>query len=242
MKTKIFLFTVSLLLIFSCRKTDQYIIIKGKVLDEITKENVPGAKIWVRIVSTHIEGFFSYETLIDSKTTSTDDAGNFSIAMQYNDANNIVDLYKTNNEKYTELLDFGKNHTVSEFANNNAVVFYVRRWEKLKIKVKNLSPYDSNDNVRISILQQNTSLDNSIIDSIQNFGKANQPIPPPAYDDGKYPFWIGSNVNSIIYGKVQENTKLTFFWSVRKNGISKDYQSAPINTISNGITEFEINY
>ncbi len=149
---------------------------------------------------------------------------------------------KEDDEYSTHLLTSKKNFYLSELEGDDPLIFKVREYKELEIKVKSIAPYDENDAIGVYIYEKNTSYIRGVIYKIKNFEDINEPRGPPAFEDRNNPYWVGDNVNSIIYGRLQEGTAYVIIWSVRKNDIIVEHRSEPKNTISDELNTFDIEY
>ncbi|MES2748206.1 MAG: hypothetical protein V4648_07495 [Bacteroidota bacterium] len=207
---------------------DTYVVVKGTIIRQSTNEGVPNAKVSIKTKTLSSSNSpWSFWSEVDAKNATTDENGNFSVTLKYEKDNDVVHVYKLS-DNYT---DYEKSYTLSE---SNTIVIPVIKYEKLKIFVNNTMPFDANDAIEVSIYQQNLSYIHSIVQSIDNFGIA----PSTAY----YPYWVGTNVNSVINGNLQEGAAYKIVWSVRKNGITTEYDSGFMPTIYDATNEFHINY
>lgn len=129
---------------------------------------------------------------------------------------------------------------MEEIKANPNVIFHARQWETLKIKLKNTSPFDNNDSVSLGFLEDNTSYVNIPIYNIINNGVSNQPWPEET--NLLTPYWVGSNIDSEVFVRLQNDTTYSVFWYVRKNGVSSTFHSQMTNTLSGQINLYQINF
>ncbi len=239
------LITLALLSAISCTKDNSThsFNINAKIVSELTKQSIADAKVHVEVASEKASGSYVYDVLIDSFTIRSDANGNLSCNIKHNNDPNIFVKFEKIDDAYsTGFIPQKTAFTLSELKNSAQLNFYVRKYASLVINVKNNHPFDDKDAIGVDIIQDGTNYINSGIESIQNVGINNQPWDYPATDDGRNPYWTGKNVNSTIYGKVQEGTTYQITWNVRKNGINTDYKSERFTTSLNSLNSYDIFY
>ncbi len=245
MKYLSLLFATVIFLNLSCTKTSSLnsFNIDAKVVSQLTNQPISNARLYVKVVSKQGSGLFSYETLIDSFSVTSDNSGKIPCSIKYNnDPNIVVKFYKEDDSYSTGLFPQKTEYSISDLKNTTLLTFYVRKYANLKINLKSINSIDSNDAVGLYIFQDSTNYQNNIIDSIRNFGVNNQPFAYPAADNGTNPYWVGKTVNSNIYGKIQEGTIYQITWNVRRNRVNTDYKSSRIQTSINRLNSYDINY
>ena len=229
----------------SCTKNDSLgnFNFNAKIASEITGDNISNAKVYIKVASEKVSGSYTYDALIDSFTIRSDANGNIFCNIKYNDDPNIfVKFEKTDDSYSTGFTSYKTEFALSELKNLAPVTFYVRKYESLIIHLRNIHPFDNSDAIGVDIYQEGTNYISSGVESIKNVGVSNQPWAYPAADDGKNPYWIGTNVNSIIYGKVQEGTTYQINWDVRKNQINTDHKSQKFITTLDSLNSYNILY
>lgn len=245
MKATIFVLIMTALLLGSCSAEDDgqnSIEVSGKLVSEVTGEGIARGVMYVLVEEYIGSGMFGYLKEISSQEIETDEDGYFTANLRFKDKENGMLFQQINEELATGILDSKRTFKISELDGNESLIFEAREYKELIIKLKNTSPFDEEDFISISIFQSNTSYFNSVIYGIENFDDQNEPWGPPASENGLNPFWIGDNVDSNIYGHIQEGASYIIVWNVRKNGIVTEYKSDRIETISGEINSFEINY
>ncbi len=239
-----FLLFIIVLFGLNCKKDASIntLTVRGHVLSEITNKPFPNSKVFITVYKTVYFGYMPLTASIDHKNTITDSLGNFtSDIIIDNDSSTVIRFEKIADKQSGDLV---KNAEFSFllFRQNPITNLYVRQYADLIINLKNVIPFDNNDQVSISYFVTGSSLSHDPVDSVINYGLINQPYLPPAYNDGKNLFWIGKDVNSTIAIKVQESTTFQIFWTAKKNNIITSYKSQIFNTSINSVNKFEINY
>ncbi len=245
MRTKIFFLLLTVLLLAGCSADDDglnSIEISGRLVSQVTGKGVSDGLILAKVNEYHGSGMLGYTVEISSKQIQTDANGYFTATLFYKNKDNVFLFEQINEQVATGMLQEQKNFYLSDLENGSPLNFVVRKYEKLEIALKSTSPYDDNDAIGISIYQNNTNYFNNIIYKIENFGDQNQPYEDPASENGLNPYWIGDDVNSILYGYIQEGASVQIKWSVRKNGIVRNFQSDFFDTASDQVNLFEISY
>ena len=235
-----------LLFIASCTKSDlpNKSAINVTIISELTHEAIPNANVHVTVLSQKgVNGGYIYNEVLDSFTITSDANGKIPCPVKYNDDPDIsVKFEKTDDSYSTGFLSQKTDFTISELKQSSRLTFYVRRYTPLVINVKSIAPVDDNDAVSVDVSQGGTDYITGFVESIQNFGVINQPFSFPATDNGTNPYWIGKNINSTIYGKLQEGTTYQISWDVRKNGVNTDYKSITFTTSVNSVNSYNIAY
>lgn len=241
MKKLIVIVTVLIVALVSnaCRQEidENLFNVKGKVINEITKVGIPAYEFTLLEQETTGSGIFSIVKVVNSKAIKTDANGNFNVAIDVKSNSNGFEFSSGMTDNYTPIQNsrhvFNNINLLSE-----ALLFNVRNWEKLEIKVKNTQPFDENDEIRVSVFEDNTHYIGQFITKITNNGVKNIGPGYPASDNGLNPHWIGKNVDSKIYFNLQNGTQYTIFYDVKKNGIWTNYVKSPTFSTQSG----QINY
>ncbi len=246
MKNSFLILAAALLSMTSCVKSGlpNSAAIHATIVSEVTGEPIAGAKVYVTVSSQKgVSGGYIYDEVLDSFTTTSDANGRISCPVKYNDDPYIdVKFEKADDSYSTGFLPQKTDFSIAELKQPSELMFYVRRYAALIINVKSIAPFDDNDAIGVDVFQQGSNYSSGFVESIQNFGIANQPPGYPAADNGTNPYWIGKNVNATIYGKLQEGTTYAISWNIRKNGINTEYKSATFTTTLNGVNSYDIQY
>ena len=229
---KLIIVFISVLTLISCSKDDQnYVNVSGKVIDENTNAGIPNIQVNIKSKKINSPGNeWSYWSELDNKTITTDQNGNFSIPMKIEDSNNLIEINKYDNNNYSENT---KSYTQSEVGN---VIIKVKKYEVLKIIVKNTNPFNSNDRISVDGISDYYLLKR------ENFGVQNEKFEFQTGIFSDVNIWLGTNVNSAISYRVTADSQIVISKSVRKNNTETLTYSPPINIIPNQINEYHINY
>lgn len=232
--------SILFLFFFSCNseRDDMRINMHGKILNEINNKPLSNAKIKYVVKQTFGGSIFSSTQTDFSGIFLTDENGNFSVNLPYKSESNFFEFEIENIE---EAKIVNKNWIrYSDLVKDNTFNLSYRNWEKLDVKILNQNPANENDRIEVEVLHTNTDYNFSPIQTIDNFGNKNDYI-YPSENQTVSPFWIGSNVNSIIHCKVQNDSEITLIWKVTKNGINQNFSSKYL--IKNGVlNSVNINY
>lgn len=238
MKTIILSFLLLLTLISCTEEEANYITVNGKVERTINSEGIPNQKVLLEIKKIHGTGYFAYDTTIDTKEVTTDSNGIFKTTIK-TDSNTYVLVYKPQDDNYTS-------YELASFYLNQDIILKVNKFIKFKIFVNNNNPFDANDLIQIDFFSGNTQ---NFRTSIVNLGVQNTQYPeeffPGGGSNGPYEdaSWKGTNVNSIVYYNVPENsTDYKIYWNKRKNGIETTGFTDDIPFQLNQINEYYFNY
>lgn len=238
MKTTI-LISAFLLFLVGCSNDEvNYITIKGRVEREVNGEGISNQIVLLEMQQNHGSGFWSYTTIVDSKTVTTDSNGNFNTSMK-TDSNTFVSVAKLQDNNYTA---FG----LKNFYPNEDIIVRVNKFIKFKIFVNNTNPFDLNDYIYVDFF---SGLNQNFRTNVENLGTPNIHHPEEhlpgggvigAFDETS---WIGTNINSIVYYNVPENAdKYNITWIKRKNGVETNGFTNEIPFIIDQINEYHFNY
>lgn len=241
---KLFVFLVISMIFSGCNLEDESHTFKatGKLLNQVTQAPIPNAKIYYKVTHISGTGAWAYETEISNGFTITDDEGNFNADLKYTDKKNLIFyFFKLDDEFSTAILDTKQNFTLAELKATPSLEFHVREWEKLRIKVRNISPFDNNDAIEVSpVFPSNTSYISSPIYNIINNGVVNQSYSGDSIS--LRPYWIGTNIDSEIFIYIQNDTTFIIHWNVRRNGVNTSHHSQTINTLSDQENFYQIDF
>ncbi len=217
--------------------------VNGRLISSITGDGITNAEIYIRVNEYNGSGWFGYSTELDSDRATTNEDGSFTTTVYYDNQNNVVlfDMDGTEGPS-TGILDSKKNFYVSELFDVDSLVFHARKYEELKIFVKSINPFDENDKISVSIFERNTNYITGVYYDIENLGDLNEPSEFTFGEGPGQPFWIGDNIDSIIYGHLQEGTNYRILWAVTKNDIIDEFESEVFSTSSNELNTFVIEY
>ena len=218
----------------------------GKLISEITGEGIENAQIVLQVKEFHGTGVFSYSNTLYEVTVDTDHLGNFTANIDYDNDFNIVGFYVVNNfseeDVSTGIIGLRSNFFIHELKELDQVVFKARKLEDLEIRVKSIQPFNDEDKISISISEFNTTQTGGIVYDIINFQDPNE---PGEFDGGQgfgQLYWIGDNVDSVIYGHLKEGTNYRINWAVTRNGVVQEFESDIFSTLSSELNFYEIRY
>lgn len=240
---KMFFIASFTILLAACKKeiTSHTISVTGQLLEEVTLQPLPNAPILVAVTHSYKDSWGnSYIDTLDSKWIASDSKGDFAATAKYRDESNVLSLTIFPGDPVYVPWSYGAK--IGTLKTNSHIIFNSRTWEPLRVKVKNLNPFDDNDQIAVSFLERNTSFMNSIVYKIVNHGIENIHLVSPGVDFRLYPAWKGKNVDAEIYGHLQSSTNYIVFWTVIKNGLRKEYKSEELVTQKGKLNEFTIEY
>lgn len=194
----------------SCKKQEgKSIVIKGRLIRELTGEPVANKGIYVSIFQWQGSGIFSTRKEIDSKVITTDVNGYFVSKMRT--VENAIAFVSKMRDEYTDL-------QIETNQLTDSIILKTSKYLNFEVGVKNTNPVDGNDKIYINFF---SGLEQNFQTKIENFGIPNLYIPE---ENGAgpidYPQWTGMNVNSIVHFIVPENAE-TFkvYWEMTKGGV-----------------------
>lgn len=230
------LFLALILICSSCSKDqDNFINVNGKIIYKTGKGAVGGAKLLVSTIQFYSSGTkWSYHKDVDSIIIFTDANGNFNVNLKYDKGDDtLIQINVSESDIYTSPGTIGY-----KLNQNNNISIELSKLEKVKIFIRNTSPFNSNDTVGFYFSQW---LGKVNLINIQNFGNQNQTYVSQPGIIVNETYWKGTSVNSIINYTVLENKSCNISWNFTKNGISTE-KHLEIPIVSNEINEFHIDY
>ncbi len=196
-------------MLIKCVNTEGTLKIKGKVLDESTKEGIPGKNIIIH-ASVNISNK-SEQTEVSQ--FSTDSSGCFSLTFR-----------KVKNDRYYKFSFVGDSNYVfitrtlglRELEQNaKYLIFSLDKLVDLTIKLKRKSETPARDTLRL-IWESNGFYGLSLYPyKIHNYGSTNNSFELASDRDL---MWVGGNVNSAITTKVFADKKTELMWELFRNG------------------------
>lgn len=234
---------IILLLLFTSCSLDNsdYQDIHLKILSQFNNEPIPNVDVLVLVQNVRGSGMFSSTYEISRKIIKTGKNGEINTAMRYENLNDFFTIYIIEEEICTDVLRHTNSFFFEEVLNGNPLKLYARKYFPMQIKVKNINPYNENDKISISFYHVGSNYYSAPIYDIINNGNINE-FYEGAGISGYRPLWIGENVDSTIFKRVQEGTKVKISWEVMRNNAVTKFESEFIPTVQDGTTHYEINY
>ncbi len=176
MKANILIIFIFPLLFSSCVEDTNLraVNISGKIVSVISGKGIANATLISKVNTYGGSGILSYVREISSQRITTDTEGNFSATLYYENSGNVFLFDKEDDEYSTQILTSKKNFYLSELEGDDLLIFNVRKFEELEIKVKSIVAYDEDDTISVSIYESNTNYIRGVIYSIKNFGNINE--------------------------------------------------------------------
>ncbi len=242
---KICVFLILVGSLVNCNSDDtQYQKVSANIVSEVTNDPIANVSLQVICKGSRGSGLFSSTYEISQRIVTSDIEGNFSVDLPFEDSNNFFTIYIQNQDICTDIIYPGNNFFFEEVAAQEPLKLKARKFFQMEVLVKNVSPYDENDQISIGFYHIGSNYHFAPLDAIENRADVNVPYDDSHGEVGRYlqPFWIGDNVDSTIFKRVQEGTKARISWAVTKNGVNTQFESEFIPTVENGVTYFEIEY
>ena len=221
--------------IAGCTKEDYgFYTISGQIIDYTS--NVGASNVNLKIKTYKIGASFnltggggSRAIILEQQNIITDQNGNFTLNMSKNNSIAGVSVQSLDDGNFVgRYQDF----QIKDFQN---IIIAVYKFEILKIVVKNLNPFNSNDKIKFSppskyfVKRDNFGVQNeTIIDNNGNIQQINE--------------WIGENVNSEITYKVPQYYSGYLDVVKTKNNVSSSITTATLTIVPNQINMIIINY
>jgi hypothetical protein len=196
-----------------CINTEGTLIIKGKVIDECTKMQIPGKDI---IVQGLIE---SNNRLvpIDAGQFSTDSSGCFSYSLRKVKDARYYNFSIAGDSDYAFIT---RTLGLMELEQNaKYLCFSLSKLVNLTIKINRKSKTPAFDTLSLS--WESNGVDERFLYpyKLNNYGKTNNPFGLTSDTELR---WIGGNVNSTINTKVFAGKRTKLLWELDRNGKRKE--------------------
>lgn len=237
MKHTLFILTIFLSLL-GCTPEDDDFTVQGRLQREANGEGVANRIVYLEVYE-HRGGStpWAFNQQIDSLTVMTDANGNFKVKMDL-PSDGFVSAYSPENDTYHF---YEKN-----FDTNEPIILNVQKYLKFKVYVNSTNPFDDNDFVHVDAFSADSQ---SFMTGIENFGADNVYYPEENWPGGggiggaEASAWYGTNVNSIVYYSVPENTEyVKLHWYKRKNGVNTEGFSPEIPYQVDAVNEYHFEY
>jgi hypothetical protein len=200
-------------LLMGCLNTEGTLEIKGKVIDEYTKLQIPGREIIV-------QGLVEYnEKLkpIDAGQFSTDSSGNFTYLLRKVKDARFYNFFLVGDSDYSFKT---KKLGLLELEQNAKFLFFsLNKLADLRIKIYNKSKTHFCDTLYLS--WESNGVDFRILYpyKIDNFGTTDNFIGLTSYSGL---IWIGGNTNSIVKTRVFADKMTKMHWELVRNKTRKE--------------------
>ncbi len=239
MKISYLILSIFLILI-SCSSDDvDYSNITGKVERIVNGEGIANQLVVVKTRKRDGTGLFSSIIELDEAEVVTDENGKFSVSL-INDVDAYVTILHLGDDIYSG------SSAYEDFPINEPIIIKRDKFIKFKVSVKNTTPFDENDFIKIDFY---VGLAGAITTKIENFGVDNTYHPEEQLPGGgsigpwEETSWTGMDVNSIVYYSVYETSdKFLIQWSMKKNGIESSGFTNEIPYDINEINPFLFEY
>ena len=203
MKLALYITTFSCLLLIGCLQTEGTLDIRGKVLDECTKEGVPNRKVIIK-------GLVSNNTLIDAGQFYTDSSGHFTYTLK-----------KTKGAYWYHFLFVGdsaysvstQEKSLTELQENSKYLsFVLNKLTDLTIRIDRCSKTPLFDTLYVS--WKTNGIDGRTIypHKVTNYG---------IFPDIEFR-WIGGNVKSVIETKALANKNTIICFELIRKGKKRE--------------------
>jgi hypothetical protein len=197
-----------------CANTEGTLKIKGKVLDESTKEGI----LWKNIIVQAMVDNNNNSQPIQAGQFSTDSSGSFTYSLE-----KIKGAYSYNfcfigNSDYPVTIN--KISLTSLERNSKYLFFSLSKLVNLTIKINRKSKTPVCDTLRL-IWESDGIFGLSLYPyEISNYGRKNNSI---GIKPDRDLMWIGGNVNSTVTTKVFAGKKTELSWELYRNGKKREF-------------------
>lgn len=215
--------------------------IQLRLVSEVTGEPVTGVEVLVLAQGARGTGMFASIYEVSREIAQTDSNGYANVVLNYESSENFFTIYAIDEDISTDIIRHTNSFFFEEVQGKTPLELKVRRYFPMEIIVKSINPYDDNDQISVSFFHVGSSFISAPLYKIENRGDSNEPYGSPSFGDLQ-PFWIGDNVDSTIFKRVQEGTEAKISWTVTRNNMVTEFESEFIPTVQNGVTYYVINY
>ncbi len=202
-------------ILMGCVNTEGTLKIKGKILDESTKEGIP----WKNIIVQGLVDSDNGSTPIEAGQFSTDSSGRFTYILRKVKGAYYYNFCFIGNSDYPATI---KKITLVGLGKNGKYLFFsLSRLVGLTIKINKESEASVCDTLHL-FWKSNGVYGLSLYPyTINNYEKTNNSFGLTAARDL---WWIGGNVNSIINTKVFADKKTELSWELYRNGKRMEFR------------------
>lgn len=234
MKATLIILSLFSLLIGCSLDDETTVTVNGRVERELTGEGIGNQKIIIYVDQVRGPSSYRYSVEIDRKEVITNSDGSFSAKVRGGGNNTSFGIYKPQDDEYESSQSPG-NFYLNEYA-----VLKANKLVKYKVFVNNTTPFNNEDFISVNFFSKG----NSYVDGIENFGADNVYHP---LEDGIGPIeetaWHGTDVNSIIYFSVSENTPyFKLRWYKKKDGIKTEGFAENLPSEIDVLNEYHFDY
>ncbi|MFY7671873.1 hypothetical protein ACOSP6_12370 [Tenacibaculum sp. MEBiC06402] len=248
MKNLKYVMLLFLVVNFSCFENNENLndfLFEGKVVDNVTNEPVSGIEIDYEVCKPVGSGILYTCVTKDEGTTITDDNGEFSVLVNYEEKDNDLKFFTKSKNKNYQASSFQQSYSIEKLMNDELPVIKVNRYASIKITVKNTNPFNEEDNITIGHFRDNE-------EGLRRYGLVRQSLinyenTNVFFDNGNTVAsmleWNGVNVHSVIEGKVPGAYRKVYLdYTVKKNGVYENRRTEAVTLSPDAINEFLIEY
>jgi len=147
----IFLF-ISLFTLQSCSDDNLVgIEVNGRIVSNVTGEGMPNIPFTYMVTEVEGSGILSNTITISQGNVITDKFGNFTTTIYYESGGNVCKFWKGDDEWTTDFLSDPQSFWCRDLDSNVPIKLEVRKYEEMKVYVKNTNPIDDDDSINVSI-------------------------------------------------------------------------------------------
>ena len=248
MKSLKYVMLLFLIVNFSCFENNENLndfLFEGKVVDNVTNEPVSDIEIDYEVCKPVGSGILNTCVTKDEGTIITDDSGEFSVIVNYEEKDNRLKFFtRSKNEKY-QVSSFQQGNSIQKLLDEGLPVIKANRYASIKITVNNTNPFNEEDNIRIGHFSDNEEslrYYGFVRKSLINYENTNV-----FFDNGNTVAsmleWNGVNVHSVIEGKIPGAYRKVYLdYTVTKNGVYENKKTEAITLSPDIINEYLIEY
>jgi hypothetical protein len=209
MKVNLFVAFTLFVFLMGCVDTEGLLELKGKVIDEYTKEQIPGRNIIIKALVKTNDKFVP----LNAGQFSTDSNGCFLYSLRkikdvrYYNFSLAGDSEYAFNSYTLGLLELDKNAKY--------MVFPLRKLVDLMIIINRKSKTPASDT--LALYWKSNGISDQVLYPYKILNLSNT-INSPGLKSDMELRWIGGNVNSKIYTKVFAEKRTKLFWDLDRNG------------------------
>jgi hypothetical protein len=208
MRSVIYIKFVLVVLLVGCVRTEGTLKIKGKVIDEFTKVQIPGREIIVQGLLESNNKLVS----IDAGHFSTDSSGCFIYSLRKVKDARYYNFFFVGDSDYASIT---KKISLYQLETNTKYLFFsLDKLVDLTIDIQKISKTPSHDTLYLSWESNKADFRTLYPYKIENFGLTDNSF---GLIPGIGLRWIGGNINSIVKTKVYSDKMTKLYWELVRN-------------------------
>ncbi|CAL2081091.1 hypothetical protein [Tenacibaculum sp. 190524A05c] len=220
-------------------------LFEGKAVDNVTNEPVSNIEIDYEVCNPRGSGIFGICVTKDEGMTLTDENGEFSVLVHYEEKDNSLKFFTRSKNINYQANSLQQGYSIEKLMNDGLPDIKVNRYASIKITVRNTNPFNEEDNIRVGYFRDDE-------ESLRRYGLVRQSLinyenTNVFYDNGNTVTsileWNGVNVHSVVEGKVNGAYRKVYLdYTIKKNGVYENKRTEAITLSPDIVNEYLIEY